>query len=333
MKPIYRRNVLLARVLAAFVLNSTDASDIADSQPSSIRFKELLAYIDDQAESPACFDDVRLWVETLDVDAIQYLAIVHLAKNGAGSPRKQLLALKFQHLLASSPYVASQQGDAIRSIFTSSMDLYKTIVASSKEPSMTDQDITAELSVLMAFCLVGLASTEPQHDIAQRTSDSSKLLLQALIILDRQLVITPKHSQVSLIAFQLHMLFGSSYEALEIWEPLAVKRTILDSLGPLFYDRVSTVSPSFASSEDNIGWDMISSIRGHYETSLKLRMPRRLIDAFQGGNYCSVMGVARYIEKLRYGCTRVISLVEEARGERLFGRTYGEIFDDPRYSK
>ncbi|CEJ93740.1 hypothetical protein VHEMI09310 [[Torrubiella] hemipterigena] len=332
-KPIYRRNILLARVLAAFVLDSADASDVVDSEPSSVRFKELLAYVDDQAESPACFDDVKLWVEALDVDAIQYLANEHLTKSGAGSSRKQLLALKFQHLLASGPYAASEKSPNRRSILTSSIDLYKSITSSNKDLSSSDQEITAELSILMVFCLVDLALPEPQYEITQRTSDSSQLLLQALIILDRQLIVTPKHSQVSLIAFQLHMLFGSSYEAIQIWEPLAVKRTILDSLGPLFYDRVSTVSPSFASSEDHIGWDMISSIRGHYETSLKLRMPRRLIDAFQGGNYCSVMGVARYIDNLRYGCTRTISLVEEARGERFFGRTYGEIFDDPRYTE
>lgn len=323
MKPIYRRNVLLARVQAAFVLSTADEPDVADGVPSSIRFKELLHYVDDQVESPACFDDVRLWVETLDVEAMDYIAHKHLSSTGAGSFRKQLLGLKFQFLLSSSPKVVSDS-KAVRQIFDSARELHSTVVASAETLKPADEAVTAELAILMAFCLV--------DQVKDSSVDSLQILLQALIILDRQLSLTPGDSQVSLILLQVHMLFGSAHEALEVWEPLAVKRMILDSLGPLFYDRLSTICPTLLSVEDHTGWQMVSTFKGAYENSLRLRMPHRLMDAFSSNSYISVISVPRYMEKLRFGCTRMMSLVEEARTERFFNRTYGELVDDSRYT-
>lgn len=323
MKPIYRRNVLLARVQAAFVLSTADEPDVVDGGPSSIRLKELLHYIDDQVESPAGFDDVRLWVQTLDVEAMDYIAHKHLSSTGAGSFRKQLLALKFQFLLLSSPKVLPDS-NATRRIFDSARELHSVVKASAETLKPADEEITAELAIVMTFCLV--------DQLTDSGADSLRTLLQALVILERQLSLTPKHSQVALILVQLHMLFGSAHQALEIWEPLAVKRMILDSLGPLFYDRLSTICPTLLSVEDHTGWDMISNFKGHYENALRLRMPHRLMDALSSNSYGSVIGVPRYMEKLRFGCTRMMSLVEEARTERLFNRTYGELVDDSRYT-
>jgi hypothetical protein len=112
---------------------------------------------------------------------------------------------------------------------------------------------------------------------------------------------------------------------------LAVKRTIVDSLAPIFYDRLSTVSPIILDSSDGWGWELVETLRSHFSVSLKLKMPRKLIDAFESASYGSILDMPKYIENLRAGCTRAMSLVEEVRADRLLGEPCGEFLDDARF--
>ncbi|KAJ6784368.1 hypothetical protein PWT90_06692 [Aphanocladium album] len=342
-KLIYKKNIMLARVSASFQLLESEGSDAADSSPASLRLRELIKYINNQAASPSCFDDVKLFAEQLDASGIDYLANHHFsfAKNSDDLPelRKQILALKFQYFAATCPQTYEtvisnsekrKARDAIfKGAYKASMVLHKHISSIGSYSSQSTKDIQSEVALIAAFCLIGLANQVPS---SLPTGESAQYLVQALLLLQQQRNSSPKHSQICLLLAQLHLRLSSFQQGLAAWDTLDVKNTIMDSLAPLFYDRLSTVAPGMISPLTNDGWRLMASIKSHYQNSLKMRMPRRLIDAFQEGSYSSVLTVPAYIEKLRVSCTRAMSLVESVRSERLLGLSETEFLSDPRFT-
>ncbi|KAJ3496819.1 hypothetical protein NLG97_g2373 [Lecanicillium saksenae] len=343
-KPIYKRNIMLARVSVSFQLLESEGSDAVDSSPASLRLRELVKYINNQAASPSCFEDVKLFAEQLDASGIDYLAHYHFPPPDQGDNltelREQILALKFRYFAVTCPQTyetvsadsekQSARDAALRDIYKTSMALHKHIGSIASYSSQVTKDVQAEAALVAAFCLVGLANQVPS---SLPTTESAQYLAQALVLLQQQRQSSPKHSQICLLLAQIHLRLSSFQQGLAAWDTLDVKNTIMDSLAPLFYDRLSTVAPGMISPLTNDGWRLMSSIRTHYQTSLKMRMPRRLIDAFQEGSYCSVLTVPAYIEKLRVSCTRAMGLVESVRSERLLGLSETELLSDSRFTE
>lgn len=343
-RPTYKRNVMLARVSASFRLMESEGQDAVDSSPASLRLRELTKYINDQAANPSCFNDVRPYVEQLDATGVEYLANTHFMSDGQGDDlpeiRKQLLGLKLQYFASTCPqtYVGlstdTERGDArdsrLKNAYKSTMALHKhisTIPSYSEQPT---KDLQSDVAVLAAFCLVELSDQLPS---SIPTAQAGQYLVQALLLLQQQLNSSPKHSQIALLLLQLHLRLGSAQEGLRVWGILEIKRTIMDSLAPLLYDRLSTIAPNLLSPDTDAGWQLIAAIKSHYDNSLKMRMPRRLIDAFQNGSYSSVLSVPEYIENLRASCTRAMSLVESVRAERLLGAIETDVMTDPRFTE
>lgn len=343
-KAIYKRNIMLARVCASFQLLSSEGPDAVESAPASLRLRELVKYINNQAYNPSCFDDIRLFAEHLDAGGIDYLAHHHFPPEEQSDEipelRKQILALKLQYFATTCPQTyeaiskASEKCESrqtrFKSVYKASMALHKHISTIASYSSQSTKDVQSEVALVAASCLVGLADQLPS---SLPTAESAQYLVQALLLLQQQLNSSPRHSQISLLLVQLHLRLASTPEALAVWDTLAIKRTILDSLAPLFYDRLSTVAPGMISPLTDAGWQLMSSIKTHYQTSLKMRMPRRLIDAFQDGSYSSVLTVPEYVENLRVSCTRTMSLVESVRSERLLGVSDTDLLSDSRFSK
>ncbi|PHH72615.1 hypothetical protein CDD80_4413 [Ophiocordyceps camponoti-rufipedis] len=316
MRPMYRRNLLLARVSAVFQLVSADDEDLQGDQPSSLRLRELIRYIEDQKNSSTCFDDIKGLVEKLSGQAARFLAyrlVPRMAEadtDKSTAARLRLLSLKLRYFVCTCPCLSSIGRDAI--------DLY-----SETSGQTTDREMLPGLSLVAAFCNLRLAFNT--------TKSSSKHLLRALFILERQLRVTPKQAAVSLVLVQLHLHLGSAHRAHDIWDGLAVKRTTADSLAPLFLDRLSTVAPAMLSPSDGAGRQLVEMLQSHYQTSLRLRMPRRLLDAFEAGSYGSLTGIPRWVEQLRASCTRAMSLVEESRTGRMLGLSSRGVLGDARF--
>ncbi|KAI8679171.1 hypothetical protein NCS57_00193900 [Fusarium keratoplasticum] len=356
LRPIYKRIILLARVAAAFNLASNDRDDLADGEPASFRLKELINYIKDQGINAACFDDIKTFVEVLTPPALSYLAYDFVPKlademeDELKSARIRTLSYKLQYFAATCPSMytnvpgekplrkcvvtdvevnASSPAPCFNTIAKDALEVYKSLNELTEKHPSVEGEIRPELAVIIALCNIQLAFP-PSTEISN-SPVSFAPLLRAVLLLEHQLSLTPKHGIISLLLVQLHLLTGSSPRAREIWETLGVKRTIMDSLGPIFYDRLSTLSPALISPSDNWGWDLMELLQSHFSVSLKLRMPRRLIDAFESGSYSSVIDIPQYIEDLRWSCTRAMSLVEETRTERLLGENFSEVLIDPRF--
>ncbi|KAG5979309.1 hypothetical protein E4U55_005313 [Claviceps digitariae] len=360
LKPIYKRNILLAKVSAAFVLETSDQDDVDnDNKPSSARLQELLLYVEDQKTSIACFNDIKEFAERLDASGLKHVAYVHVpelvesAEDSVTSARIHLLSLKLQYFLTTCPISRTQVAGKIPasrcvvcdSVFESeschvclskissaALEAYKTATDEFKDHAAVQDEVLPELALAIALCNVEMAlCARPGY----RATEPPRLefLVRALLMLEHQAFLTPKHSQIGLVLVQLHLFLGSAHRCREIWQGLGVKRTIVDSLAPIFYDRLSTVAPIILDSTDDWGWDLSETLRGHFANSLNMRMPRRLIDAFEAGSYGSIIDMPRFTNDLRYGCTRAMSLVEEVRADRLLGEPCDEFLNDDRFGE
>lgn len=358
MRPMFRRNILLARVLAVFSLGHGDESDLVDGHPASLRLRELIHYIDDQYTSPACFSDVKALMESLDAAGLKHLAFEHLPQLADSDSKDfkvastRLLALKTQYLLLTHRKTKSRDqnqqlqctvcevaveltlcGACLSRLSEASVAFYDSVTKSGDENTKIKTEVLPELAILIAFCSLNLAFDGSTQTGQPLKPQATRHLIRATLLLDDQLAQNPGHSQLSLVLTQLHIRLGSAYRASDIWDVIGVKRTIIDSLGPVFYDRLSTIAPALLSSYDSWGSHLMDLLQSHYQISLKLKMPRRLIDAFESGSYSSVMGIPKYIDRLRMSCTRAMSLAEARRIERFLGQTSHELESDPRFSK
>ncbi|KAF4457038.1 hypothetical protein F53441_953 [Fusarium austroafricanum] len=358
LRPIYKRIILLARLSAAFNLASNDGDDLIENEPASFRLKELINYMNDQSISAACFDDVKVFAEKLSPEALKYIAydftpkLAQDSEDEIKSARIRNLAFKLQYFAATCPCMystvpaekplrkclvsgtevdSSSAGPAFATIAETVLKAHQSLADLTSKSPAVEAEIRPELAVIIALCNIQAAF--PPSTEKSNTPISYTPLLQALLLLEHQLSLTPKHSIISLLLVQLHLRVGSAPRAREIWDTLGVKRTIIDSLAPIFYDRLSTISPAMISPSDETGWELLELLSSHYNVSLKLRMPRRLIDAFESSSYSSVIDIPEFMENLRWSCTRVLSLIEETRTDRIMGEHFSEVFTDPRFTE
>ncbi|KAF5625101.1 hypothetical protein F52700_9476 [Fusarium sp. NRRL 52700] len=358
LRPIYKRIILLARVSAAFNLASTDGDDLVQNEPASFRLKELISYVKSQGTNAACFDDIKVFAERLSPSALKYMAYEFVPKlaqttvDEIQSARISNLAFKLQYFAATCPSMystipgekplrkclvsgvevdASSPGPAFSTIAETALKARQSLSHLTSKSSAIEAEIMPELAVIIGLSI--LQTAFPPSTDTSNIPVSYSPILRALLFLEHQLTLTPKHSIISLLLVQLHLRVGSSSRAREIWVTLGVKRTIMDSLAPIFYDRLSTISPALISTSDETGWELLDLLSSHFNVSLKLRMPRRLIDAFESASYSSVIDIPEYTENLRWSCTRAMSLVEETRTDRIMGEHFSEVFTDPRFTE
>jgi hypothetical protein len=181
-----------------------------------------------------------------------------------------------------------------------------------------DRDPRLDLALVMGNSLLKLSRLRP------RTSDQGQSLwhlaepgpfLQAVLLLDTQLRETPGDTQLRILLVQLYLLLGCASYAYQLWTPLDVKRTIQDSLSPLFFDRISTLSPGLFRGTR----PLMEPLRSFYNHSLVDRSPVRIWDAFSAGSYTSALDMVEFDGNLRRSCTLVMTLVEERRAIRCYG--------------
>ena len=181
-----------------------------------------------------------------------------------------------------------------------------------------DKDPRLDLALVMGTSLLKLSGLRPRSSETVQSLwqgvDPSQFL-QAVLLLDTQLKETPGDTELRLLLVQLYLLLGCSSYAYQLWTPLDVKRTIQDSLSPLFFDRISTLSPGLFHGTR----PLMEPLRTFYTYTLRDKSPVRIWDAFSAGSYTSILDMTEYDGKLRRSCTVMMTLVEERRAMRCFG--------------
>lgn len=212
-------------------------------------------------------------------------------------------------------------GTCLTNIATAAASLHQRICADAEFvkaiPSL-DKDPRSDLSLILAMAALKMAgldgsrssrSGSPLHNV-----DPARFL-QAVLVLDAQLKQTPNDTPLRLLLIQLYLLLGCASCAYQLWVPMGVIRTIQDSLSPLFFDRISSLSPGlFQGSRP-----LMEPLRSYYFSTLRDSSPVGIWDAFSSGSYSSILGMAEFDNRLRRSCTLVMTIVEERRATRAFG--------------
>jgi N-terminal acetyltransferase B complex non-catalytic subunit len=339
-RPIYLRNILLARVASAFRLGGTEN-----------RIEELQQYIENQCSSPACFEDIKGFVELLDPVELKKLAheyVPALAQRQTEplhTAAVKVLAYQLQYLVLTVPGLVVQQPAAapewkcsitgttsksptcperFQPVAQSGAALYQALVESIGNTDGHDPDCVPELAILTATALVKVSgfdgTTAGGHTPPLHSANPARLF-QAALILENQLGRTPKHTRVTLLLVRIYIVLGCVSRAGQLWETMDVKRTIIDSLSPYFLDRLATISPSaVVPTPSRPEKSLTYPLRAYYAHSLRMRMPRRLADAFESESLVSILDIPDFMEKLRASCTLVMGHIEELRALRALGQ-------------
>lgn len=189
-----------------------------------------------------------------------------------------------------------------------------------------DKDPRVDLVLVSASCLLKLAGIQKGHGRMGRprvSFSNSVRFLQAAALLERQMQQTPAEIPLQLLLVRVYLLLGWASRALQLWNPLGVKRTVLDALGPLFYDRLSSVAPALFHGSKSL----TEGLRTYYATVLKNESPVKIWDAFSSGNYSSILDMAQFNDNLHHSCTRAMAVLEERRATRAFGGKLEDVED------
>lgn len=196
-----------------------------------------------------------------------------------------------------------------------------------------DKDPHVDLALVASSALLKLSglrqSPTPSRLPPLSTADPSRLL-QAAAVLAAQLSRTPNEIPLRLLLAQVYLLLGCGSLAHATWVPMDVKRTIQDALSPLFFDRLSGLSPGLFQHSGAGRQALTEPLASYYSGCLRERSPVKIWDAFAAGSYTSILGMAAYSDRLRRSCTLVMSVVEERRATRaLGGKIEGGIEQSP----
>jgi N-terminal acetyltransferase B complex non-catalytic subunit len=184
--------------------------------------------------------------------------------------------------------------------------------------SNLDKDVRVDLALVASVSLLKLAGVVPSTSTTPLISRINVArFLQAVILLDSQLRKTPDEISLRLLLIRLYLILGCGTIAHQLWQPLGVKRTILDALSPLLFDRISSISPSLF--HFNSGRPLLGDVNMYYSSALRDRASIRIWDAFTSGNYNSILDMAEFNDRLHRSSTRVMAVVEERRAIRSFG--------------
>lgn len=207
----------------------------------------------------------------------------------------------------------------LESVASAALSAYKEIDKSPEAIKGLDKDPRSDLALVATSALLklsGLRQSQTYAKLPPLSDVDMSRLLQATIILATQASRAPDEIPLRLLLVQVYVLLGCATLAHQAWQPLDVKRTIQDALSPLFFDRLSSISPGLFHEGRRPLTDPLSS---YYNVCLREESPVKVWDAFTAGSYTSILDMAEYWDRLRRSCTLVMTVIEERRSLRSFG--------------
>lgn len=269
----------------------------------------------------------------------------------------RVLEIKFRYFLTTCPLtqehiaVVAEAGDAqlkckfcsatttknctscLEGVASSALSTYQGLEKTPEILRGLDKDPHVDLALVASSALLklsGLRQSPSQSRLAPLSSADASRILQAAAVLAAQLSRTPNEIPLRLLLVQVYLLLGCGSLAHATWVPMDVKRTIQDALSPLFFDRLSWLSPGLFQHSGPGRQALTEPLTSYYTGCLRERSPVKIWDAFTAGSYTSILGMAAYSDRLRRSCTLVMSVVEERRATRaLGGKLEGGIEQSP----
>ncbi|KAI1134082.1 N-acetyltransferase B complex non catalytic subunit-domain-containing protein [Hypoxylon sp. FL0543] len=345
MKPIFRRT---HRIMVLAVIS---ARHLLAASPSTSRVVHIVNYIIQNYESPQCLVEAMVFIKDLTQPELMVL-LSSLRTTGTKCTdvfqRLVLtsLCLKIRYAVATTygptcwfcdtESKSDKCVSCLESIAANGLDAYKS--------GMEDQNLRqnvlprrsvnplSDIAVIGAICLLrlaGLGSRDTPKGTGSLYHTNIQLFLQAVLWLDSCMNASPARSNAhGIILVKLYLLMGCVSRAKTIWDGFGVKNVLLDSLGLLYIDRISSMAPGLwiLSSRGNPAQPFLT----HFTKALKITTPNRIMDSLDEGTYSSILEMVQHAEKQAASCSLVLTVVEERRGLRMkANRTEIHIEDQP----
>ncbi|RYP59394.1 hypothetical protein DL770_010207 [Monosporascus sp. CRB-9-2] len=326
---------------------------------SNTRVEHLLEYVLKYHWSVACFEDIRKFVETLNHEELQMFVqkLGHEAlkegENKDGDKYKGLtlvaILLQIRFLVATSTrdstvckYCRSEldHSDCISCFMSIVKVALENYNAGMRDDHLrynilpkTNGDPLSDLAMVGSVSLLKLARVgrSPGYTACSPLHLADiQYILQAIIWLDSYLTASPKNNPLRMLLLKLYLLIGCVSRAKSLWAQFDIKNAILDSLGPLFFDRISTIAPDLFGPGASIRRNPLRPFIDYYSKALRSTIPKQTVEAFKGGNWHTIPSMYEFGEGLKKSCTLVMAVVEERRGLRFkAGHTLTSIADEP----
>ena len=132
-----------------------------------------------------------------------------------------------------------------------------------------------------------------------------------------------------MLLVKLYLLVGCVSRAKALWDKCGVKNAILDSLGSIFFDRISSIAPGFFIYGSSTFRPM-DPFYNYFENGLQRALPTMVLEAFKCNNWYSLLRMYVFGENLKRSCTLVMAVIEERRGLRIkTGKNTESLEDNP----
>ncbi|KAI2464958.1 N-acetyltransferase B complex non catalytic subunit-domain-containing protein [Annulohypoxylon bovei var. microspora] len=336
LKPIFQRSLELIGL--AINVSRASLADLGSDPSTTARVTSLTSHVIKNYDNSGFLVETMVFIKQLNASeiaafltALQAFAI----KCNDAFKRYMLtsLYLKIRYAVATGTGLtcmfcgAELVGDdcmsCFKNIVVNALDAYK----SGLEDSDLLQDILSrqstnplsEITVIGAICLLriaGLGNSWTPHGTSPLYHTNIQLFMQAVLWLDSCKEASPPVStDHDIILVKLYLLMGSVSRAKAIWDGFDVKNALLDSLGLLFIDRLSSIAPGLflGSSRSN----PVEPFMIHFTRAFKTTIPKRIIDSLGLGTYSSIPQIIEHAEKHATSCSVALTVVEERRGARM----------------
>lgn len=207
----------------------------------------------------------------------------------------------------------------LEGIASAALNAYKVAEEATDALKGLDKDPRDDLALVASCSLIklsGLRQTQASAKLAPLSNVDMSRLLQATALISTQVAKSPSEIPLRLLLVQMYLLLGCASLAYQTWLPLDVKRTIQDALSPLFFDRISSISPGLFQQRRQ---PLVEPLTSYYAGCLREDSPVKIWDAFNAGSYISVLDMAAYSDRLRRSCTLAMTVVEDRRATRAHG--------------
>ncbi|ETS87837.1 hypothetical protein PFICI_01665 [Pestalotiopsis fici W106-1] len=357
---LFRHHMEISNLIILFNrYRSSAVNESTDDQ--STRVNHLYTYIVSYHSQVSCFDSIKPFLEQLRFDEVQFL-LSRLEQEGAEEKNDLFkntailtLRLKIRYLMTTSNVSINEKGTnahpsckfcktdikenscnvCLQSIAKASAWLYNQNCDNHglrvRINDMEDVDPFGDLAIVGTTCLLklsGLESGRRSVGISSETAIDLRLLMRAIAWMERHHNRgTQKGQAITLFLAKLYLLIGCVPQAHTLWRTLEVKNVTLDSLGPLFTDRLSTIAPGM--------WRAgaptpMTQFHRYFKDAIVRHIPTQLRTALENGNYVSVLGLKDSRDRLCNSCTMIMTNVEDRRGLRAIGSKYTyDTNDDP----
>lgn len=200
---------------------------------------------------------------------------------------------------------------------------------------LTNGDPLSELAMVGSLGLLQLARVKNSRQYRRNQasplySADIQYLFQAIVWLDSYLTAWPKNDPLRMLLVKLYLLIGCVSRALSLWDKFDVKNVVLDSLGSLCFDRISTFAPGLFANATGHSSNAMKTFLRYYDNAIRANIPKKIVDAFHQQSWQSIPDMFTFSENLKRSCTLVMAVVEERRGERVkTGKSLHDIGTDP----